>query len=104
LAQSGVYASENFVNLRYWIVDRARCTEYTVTPEDVVRIASMDNRAAKRNPNLLIALISHSDLQYGISRMYEAHIDENGFKAMSFRDRPSAEQWIRRELRKTRHD
>ena len=53
---------------------------------------------------MLIALVSQTDLQFGISRMYEAHIDESGFKAMSFRDRAAAERWIRRELKKSRHD
>ena len=103
-AQRAIYDRASFVHLRYWIVDRSQCTEYAVTAEDVARIAAMDNEAAKRNPHLLIALVSESDLQFGISRMYEAHIDENGFKAMSFRDRAAAERWVRSELRKNRHD
>ncbi len=103
-AQKKIYASAHFVKLKYWIVDRARCTEYAVTADDVARIASMDKEAAKRNPHMLVALVSHTDLQFGISRMYEAHIDENGFKAMSFRNRAAAERWIRHELRKARHD
>ncbi len=100
-AQEDVYNSAIFMHLKYWIVDRSQCTEYTVTAEDVARIAEMDNQAAKINPHLLVALVSETDLQFGISRMYEAHIDANGFKAMSFRDRATAEKWIRSELKRT---
>ena len=97
-AQKTIHDSEGFVDLRYWIVDRSRCTEYTVSTDEVSQIADMDNNAAKRNPHLLMALVSESDLQFGVSRMYEAQIDANGFKTMSFRDRASAEKWIENEL------
>lgn len=99
--QKEIYQSEGFAQLRYWIVDRARCTEYEVSSDEVNQIARMDNEAAKINQNLLMALVSESDLQYGVSRMYEAYIDEAGFKTMVFRDRFEAEDWIRNELVKT---
>ena len=100
--QKRIYAREDFVDLRYWIVDRSRCTEYEVSSDAVRQIADMDNEAAKKNPHLLMALVSESDLQFGVSRMYEALIDRNGFKTMSFRDRASAEVWIKNELSKTK--
>ncbi len=99
--QSSIYRTQKFTNLRYWIVDRSRCTEYEVSADEVDQIAAMDNAAAKKNPKLLMALVAETDLQFGVSRMYEALVDENGFKTMSFRDRESAEMWIKRELSKT---
>ena len=98
--QGEIYRGEHFSNLRYWIVDRSRCTEYKITPDEIRKMAAMDNEAAKANPNLLMALISESDLQYGISRMFEAHLDENGFKTVVCRSRPEAEEWIRNEMDK----
>ena len=100
-AQKSIYDSKAFAGLRYWIVDRSRCTAYAVSTDDVGQIADMDNEAARRNPHLLMALVSETDLQFGVSRMYEALIDENGFKTMSFRDRESAERWIANELGKS---
>ncbi len=96
-----IFQSKGFVNLRYWIVDRSRCTKYEVSPDEVRLIAELDNEAAKINPNLLMALISETDFQFGVSRMYEGYINETGFKTMVFRDRDAAEKWIKTELNKT---
>ncbi len=96
-----IFQEEGFARLKYWIVDRSRCVEYEVNADDVRSIAELDNEAAKINPDLLIALISETDLQFGMSRMYEAHIDEFGFKTKSFRDRASANEWIQKEMQAT---
>jgi hypothetical protein len=94
-----LFQSENFVNLKYWIVDRSRCTKYEVDSEEVREIAYLDKDAAKRNPQLLHALIADTDLQYGMSRMYEIHSDDGGFRTKIFRDRAAAEEWIQKELK-----
>ncbi len=100
-SQSDIYQSKGFAKLRYWIVERSRCTEYEVSSDEVSRIAAIDNEAAKINPNLIIALISESDLQFGVSRMYEAQISADGFRTKVFRDRCTADKWIQSELNKT---
>ncbi len=93
-----IFKEKGFSSLRYWIVDRSRCTEYEVTADEVRLIAELDKRAAKENPNMITAIISETDLQYGMSRMYETFVGESGFKTKLFRDRDTAEKWIEREL------
>ncbi len=102
VAQERIFDSEHFPHLKYWIVDRSRCTDYAVSTDEVWQIADRSNRAAERNPQMLMALVSESDLQFGVSRMYEAHIDTNGFKTMTFHDRKTAEQWIEKELARSK--
>jgi len=51
--------------------------------------------------NIIIALISTSDLQYGISRVYQAYVGDSGFLTEVFRDRKSAEEWIKNRLKKS---
>jgi len=92
--QKDVYRSEEFASLRYWIVDRSRCTEYVVTTEEIAEIAAIDNQAALINPHLIMALVAESDFQYGMSRMYESQIVEDGFTTEVFRNREAAERWI----------
>ncbi len=99
-SEKKIFQSKGFVNLRYWIVDRSQCTKYEVSSDDVKKIAALDNDAAKRNPNLIMALISETNHQFGMSRMYEAYINEAGFQTMTFRDRDTAEKWIKNELHK----
>ena len=94
-SQRDIYQSNGFKNLRYWIVDRSRCTEYKVSSDEVSQIATMDNKAVELNPNLIMALISESDLQFGVSIMYESQIIEDGFNTNVFRNRSEAEKWIK---------
>ena len=89
---------KNFENLKYWIVDRLLCTKYDVSSNDVRFIAELGIKGAKRNPDLLMALVSSSDLQFGVSKMYEAYSGEKGHKTKVFRNMDSAEKWIENEL------
>jgi hypothetical protein len=96
-----IFQSEKFVNLKYWIADRSRCTKYDVSSDDVKLIADLDKEAAKINPDLLMILISDTELQYGMSRMYEIYSADSGFKTSVFKDRYKAEDWLKKELDKS---
>ena len=98
-ANKEIYGNESFSRQRYQIVDRTNCEKFQVNNDEIQIIAAQDKAAAKTNPNIIIALISTSDLQYGISRMYQAHVGENGFLTKIFRDRKSAEKWIKSQLK-----
>jgi hypothetical protein len=100
-ANKEIYSNKNFSKQRYKIVDRTHCTEYHVSTEEIRIIAEQDKAAAKTNPNIIIALISTTDLQYGISRMYQAYVRDIGFLTEVFRDRKSAEEWVERQLIKS---
>jgi len=91
-SEKEIFKRDNFLSLKYWIVDRSRCTKYVVTSDEIKQIAVLDKNAAKINPKLLQVLISETDLQYGMSRMYQAYVDEDGFKTMIFRNREAAEE------------
>ena len=97
-ANKEIYRNENFSRQRYQIVDRTNCTKYQISNKEIRIIAEQDKAAAKTNPNVIIAFISISDLQYGISRMYQSYVGDNGFLTEIFRDRKSAEEWIKHQL------
>ena len=98
-ANKEIYRNENFSRQRYQIVDRTKCTEYRVSHEEIRIIAEQDKAASKTNPNIIVSLISTTDLQYGLSRMYLAHVGDSGFLTEIFRDRKSAEEWIEEQLK-----
>lgn len=103
-ANKEIYRNENFSKQRYQIVDRTKCTKFDVSHEEIMIIAEQDKIAAKTNPNIIIALISVSPLQYGISRMYQAYVGDEGFLTEVFRDRNSAEKWLEEQLKKPIED
>lgn len=93
-----VYQLEVFPSLRYWLVDNSLCTKYDVSTGEIIQLAELSNSAAKNNSKLLVAYVSELECQFGMSRMLEAYIDDDGINMKSFHDRVTAVQWIRLEL------
>lgn len=99
-ANKKIYNNENFSRQRYQIIDRTNCTKFQVSNKEIRIIAEQDIAASKTNPNIIVALVSISDLQYGMSRMYHAYVGDKGFLTEIFRDRKSANKWIEKQLQK----
>ena len=93
-AHKEIYNKENLKKQKYKIIDRTDCTKYQVYPEDIEKIAEMDDEASRINPNLLIAVISTTSLQHGMTRMWQAYMKNNVFVTKNFLDRISADNWI----------
>jgi hypothetical protein len=93
-AHKEIYNEEYFKKQKYKIVDRTDCTKYQVYPEDIEKIAEMDDEASRINPNLIIAVISTTALQHGMTRMWQAYMKNNVFITKNFQDRISADNWI----------
>ena len=100
-ANKEIYTQEKLHRFRYKIIDRTSCTDYQVTPSEIQVIANHDKEASIINPKMLVALISSTDLQYGMSRMYQAYTDDAGFTSKLFKDRKSAIDWIEEQLKDT---
>ena len=103
-ANNRVYSHDAFATLKYQLIDRTNCTDFQVSNEDIEKIAAQDIEAAMTNPHIIVAFVSTTDLQYGITRMYQAHVGERGFLTGLFRDRASAQQWLEEQLGKSDTD
>ena len=97
-AQEEIYNEENLQKQKYQIIDRTHCTEYQVSSEDIERISDIDNRASEVNSYIIIAVVSSTPLQYGMTRMWQAYIKEDRFVTKIFADRKSADEWIELQL------
>ena len=93
-AHKEIYNEENFKKQKYKIVDRTDCTKYQVYSEDIEKIAEMDDEASRINPNLIIAVISTTSLQHGMTRMWQAYMKNNVYIIKNFQDRINADNWI----------
>jgi hypothetical protein len=97
-AHKEIYSAENLKKQKYQIIDRTHCTEYRVFTEDIDRISEIDNKASEVNPNIIIAVVSPTSLQYGMTRMWQAYLNEDHFVTKIFQDRKSADEWIKLQL------
>ena len=97
-AHKEIYNEENLRKQKYQIIDRTHCTQYQVTSAEVQRISEIDNNASEANPNIILAVISPSSLQFGMTRMWQAYLEEDRFVTKIFQDRKSADEWIKSQL------
>ena len=97
-AHKEIYNEENLKKQKYQIIDRTHCTKYQVFAEDIETISELDNKASAVNPNIIIAIVSPTSLQYGMTRMWQAYIKDDRFVTQIFQDRKSADKWIKSQL------
>jgi hypothetical protein len=93
-----VYNDKRYTNLKYWIGDRTDCTQFLPDYEWQKKIVGLNRKESSRNPGMLLALVSPKDLTFGMSRMFQTISEGDLFKTEVFRDRDSAEKWIKEEL------
>jgi len=95
---SNVYNDERYLRLKYWIGDRTGCTKFLPDTNCFKTIAELNKKESLRNPEMLLALIAPRDFEFGMSRMFEVFAEESLFRTKVFRDRDTAEKWIRQSL------
>jgi hypothetical protein len=99
-ANREIYSSpRKLLQLKFKIVDQTECTDYRVSGSDVRMMANQEREASILNRDLIIAVVSRTDLQYGISRMWQSYLDGTGLATAIFRDRESADVWVAGKLR-----
>jgi hypothetical protein len=72
-----------------------RRSEATRTTEELVSV--VDSFGSKRDPSvpLRCAVVTTSDLRFGLSRMVSVYLERYGVDLQVFRDIESAEAWLR---------
>lgn len=100
-AHQEIYSPDNLKKQRYQIIDRTDCKEYQVSSEDIKKIADIDKAASNTNPDIIIVIIASTDLQFGVSKMWQVYVEDSTFETEIFRDRITAENWLKEQLNKT---
>ena len=100
-AHQEIYSPDILKKQRYQIIDRTECKEYIVSSEDIKKIAEIDKAASNSNPDIIIVIIASSDLQFGMSRIWQVYVEDSKFETKIFRDRITAEKWLEGQLNKT---
>jgi hypothetical protein len=93
-----IHENEKFKSVNYWISDRTKCSSYNVDSDQVASIAKQTKLARTKNPSLLVALVSPSALQFGISRMLQSLTDKEFTTTLVCDTRAKAVAWIESNL------
>lgn len=98
-AAEDVYVSENSTTpVKYLIGDFSQVETFDLNQSDVRRLAAHDAAAIRENPALLIAVIGASDVGFGLSRMWNATMENSVSNASVFRNMDEARTWIAQHL------
>ena len=90
---------EEFARYRYSFVDFTGVTESDLSNEEIKTVADMCKQAATINPDPVIAITTNDDLTFGLTRMYEAMVNETDWEIQVFRTRPEAIVWLARRVK-----
>jgi len=93
-ANAEIYSDDHVFDQRYQLVNLVNVERFDVTPEDIREIAAQDRAGAAKNPHIIVAVAGESDLVFGLSRMWEAHVDKSPLKTCVFRTVAEAREWI----------
>lgn len=89
------YQSECLVTNKYGIIEFSCAVDNKITNLDVRSIAELSEKASKISPNRIVALISRSDVGFGLSRMWEILAEKTNWETRVFRSRGDAEKWLK---------
>ena len=94
-------SAEKTKGISYQICDFQNASNVSISQTDVRQIARQDKKAFEINPEMLIAIVTSTDLGFGLSRMWESLANGSPFETKVFRNLKEAQHWIRENLKKT---
>jgi hypothetical protein len=84
--------------LRYALLDFSETAEMRMTVEDMHRIVAANRKAAALTPGGVVAVVSPTQMTYGMSRVWHALSSDFGWNSNLFRNRADAVSWLRQQL------
>lgn len=97
-AQKWIYQKHLLKPQQYHIIDRSWCTEYDVTAIDIETIASLDVKCARLSPNMIMAVIESNYLQFNLTDVWQAYIEDKIKYSKSFSNQVEALRWIKERI------
>lgn len=94
------HEDERYLGVNYWLSDRTNCASYNVDAAQVATVAEQTKLARTKNPHILVALVSPTALQFGISRMLQGLTDKEITTTFVCETREKADAWIEANLSK----
>ena len=80
--------------LRFLLFDLSGAERLDVPTIDVRRVARVDREYAETHPPFAIAVVAPDDLEYGLSRMWQAFVDDTPIDSLVVRTRAEALGWL----------
>lgn len=83
-ANKEIINNESLGNIQYQLIDKSACTEYSVTADDINKIAKLNSLIAKANPNIIMAIVESKTLQFSLTELWQTIVKKYNFENSSF--------------------
>ncbi len=93
---------EQLMNFSTIVADYTDVAEMRVPDLNIQLLAEQYQQMSKHAAGVMVAVIAPSDLQYGLGRMWQAHLGEMLWEHMIFRSRDEADSWLESKRRQRR--
>ncbi|WP_198262902.1 hypothetical protein [sulfur-oxidizing endosymbiont of Gigantopelta aegis] len=90
-----IYRSHQSVTQQYHIIDKSWCLEYDVTATEVRKLAELDCKLTQLNADIAIAVIESNYLQFNLTDVWQAYIEDCIKYSQSFKNQPDALDWLK---------
>ena len=95
-----IYRSEEKAKkFKYSIIDFTDIEKMDVSNGELDLISEKHRDAGKLTADRVIAVAAGKDIAFGLSRMWQASIDDNNWDITIVRTRNEAESWVREKVR-----
>lgn len=98
------YKDPRFDEMRYQLCDFLGVTKVGITIACVREAVRQDTEASKRNPHVKVALVTDSQLLFGLSRMYEQIGYESKWETGIFSTVAEGRAWVNATLESRVHN
>ncbi len=88
--------------IRFTLVTLVEVTSLAITPDEVRELVGIDLELARWSPGMVVAIVAPRDLDFGMSRMWQALAEDTGWATGVFRSLPQAEAWLQERLAEER--
>ncbi len=89
-----ILSPEKVEALRYSISDCSGVTGFDVSIDTMKRNARLSRAVIETNPTVLMAVVAPNNQEFGMGRLWQAYMGNQGESAKIFRTKEEANNWI----------
>jgi len=87
-----------FSAIRYWYADHIASGMMDADSDDSWRVAAASLKAARTNPNLVLAVCAPTSRMFVLSEIWKTLAEETGWEIRVFRSEQDSKAWLRTKV------
>lgn len=86
--------NRKFKSCKFWFTDYQFVTGTDLNSDHAKELTNINMNGARQNPKLVLATHAQSDIEFGMTRMWQTLAQDTGWHIKPFREREGAMRWV----------